>query len=67
MNAARIAWSGAGIDLGTGRPTALQVRVAVDSVLTSPDYRARAGEIGAELRTLGGARRAAEVIGDSLR
>jgi len=62
MNAARIAWSGAGVDLGTGRPSPLQVRVAVDSALRTPAYRARAVEIGAELQTLGGARAAAALL-----
>ncbi|MCI2959492.1 glycosyltransferase [Agromyces atrinae] len=31
--AARVAWSGAGIDLRTGRPTAAEVRSAVDALL----------------------------------
>jgi MGT family glycosyltransferase len=40
--AARVAWAGAGINLGTGRPTASQIRDAVRAVLTNPQYRQRA-------------------------
>jgi UDP:flavonoid glycosyltransferase YjiC (YdhE family) len=40
--AARVAWAGAGINLGTGRPTASQIREAVRAVLTKPQYRQRA-------------------------
>jgi UDP:flavonoid glycosyltransferase YjiC (YdhE family) len=40
--AARVAWAGAGINLGTGRPTASQIREAVRTVLTKPQYRQRA-------------------------
>src|ERR1700730_13400744 len=40
--AARVAWAGAGINLGTGRPTAAQIREAVRAVLTKPQYRQRA-------------------------
>ncbi|MGY4308873.1 MGT family glycosyltransferase [Bradyrhizobium sp. USDA 4369] len=40
--AARVAWAGAGINLGTGRPSASQIREAVRAVLTTPQYRQRA-------------------------
>jgi len=40
--AARVAWAGAGINLGTGRPSASQIREAVRAVLTKPQYRQRA-------------------------
>jgi MGT family glycosyltransferase len=40
--AARVAWAGAGINLGTGRPSASQIREAVRAVLTNPQYRRRA-------------------------
>jgi UDP:flavonoid glycosyltransferase YjiC (YdhE family) len=40
--AARVAWAGAGINLGTGRPSASQIREAVRTVLTKPQYRQRA-------------------------
>ncbi|WP_373692814.1 glycosyltransferase [Agromyces silvae] len=47
--AARVAWSGAGIDLATGTPDADAVRRAVDSVLTDPGYRANARRIAADV------------------
>jgi UDP:flavonoid glycosyltransferase YjiC (YdhE family) len=40
--AARVAWAGAGINLGTGRPSVSQIREAVRAVLTKPQYRERA-------------------------
>jgi MGT family glycosyltransferase len=40
--AARVAWAGAGINLATGRPSAMQIREAVRAVLTQPQYRLRA-------------------------
>jgi MGT family glycosyltransferase len=40
--AARVAWVGAGINLGTGRPSAARIREAVRAVLTNPQYRQRA-------------------------
>jgi UDP:flavonoid glycosyltransferase YjiC (YdhE family) len=40
--AARVAWAGAGINLGTGRPSAPQIRDAVRAILTKPQYRQRA-------------------------
>lgn len=43
--AARVAWSGAGINLGTGKPTAAQVGDAVRTVLGDARYRTRAREL----------------------
>ncbi len=43
--AARVAWSGAGIDLKTGRPTSKQVHTAVRTLLTEPRYRTNAERI----------------------
>ncbi|KAH8905699.1 UDP-Glycosyltransferase/glycogen phosphorylase [Coniochaeta sp. PMI_546] len=40
-NAKRIAFSGAGIDLGTAKPEAEDVRRAVEAVLDMPSYRER--------------------------
>jgi UDP:flavonoid glycosyltransferase YjiC (YdhE family) len=40
--AARVAWAGAGINLGTGRPSPTQIREAVRTVLKKPQYRQRA-------------------------
>jgi UDP:flavonoid glycosyltransferase YjiC (YdhE family) len=46
--AARVAWSGAGIDLGTGSPRPNQVRDAVRAVLDKQLYSGRARELQAE-------------------
>lgn len=43
--AARVAWSGAGINLGTGKPGTRQLAQAVHSVLAEPRYRQRAAEL----------------------
>jgi UDP:flavonoid glycosyltransferase YjiC (YdhE family) len=45
--AARVAWAGAGINLGTGRPSVSQIREAVGAVLTKPQYRQRAQALSA--------------------
>jgi UDP:flavonoid glycosyltransferase YjiC (YdhE family) len=44
--AARVTWTGAGIDLTTDTPTSEQIRDAVDQVLTKPEYRACAQKLG---------------------
>lgn len=46
--AARVAWSGAGINLKTKSPTPEQIRFAVRSVLDDPRYRQRARHIQAD-------------------
>jgi UDP:flavonoid glycosyltransferase YjiC (YdhE family) len=51
--AARVAWSGTGVNLRTGTPTAERVRVAVKKVLSDDRYRAAAARIGAATRALG--------------
>ena len=40
--AARVAWTGVGIDLGTSRPTSEEVRYAVREVLNGSTYRTKA-------------------------
>lgn len=50
--AARVAWSGAGIDLGTGRPSAHRLRRAVRAALQRPRYRGAAGRLRDELAGL---------------
>jgi len=40
--AARVAWSGVGVNLGTGTPDAASIARAVDTVLAEPSYRERA-------------------------
>ena len=48
---ARIAWSGAGIDLKTNNPTQAAIRTAVRTALDAPDCRKRAKRMGAEFAT----------------
>jgi UDP:flavonoid glycosyltransferase YjiC (YdhE family) len=60
--AARVAWAGAGVNLRTGTPRADAVRAAVWQVRGDPAYRAAARAVAAELASLGGAARAAELI-----
>jgi UDP:flavonoid glycosyltransferase YjiC (YdhE family) len=43
--AARVGWSGAGIDLRTGRPTPERVRHAVRAVLSESDFAAAARRV----------------------
>lgn len=46
--AARVGWSGAGINLGTGRPSPRQIAEAVERVLTQPGLRSRAAALRSE-------------------
>jgi MGT family glycosyltransferase len=62
--AARVAWAGAGINLGTGRPSATQIREAVRAVLTKPQYRRRAQELRAEFARHNALREIAELVED---
>lgn len=59
--AARVAWSGAGVDLRTGTPTAAQVAAGYERA-TDASYRASAGRVAAELSEAGGAPRAAVLL-----
>lgn len=47
--AARVQWSGAGIDLRTGTPTPRSVRAAVRTVLSGPGHREHARRLRAEI------------------
>ncbi|MBY8875413.1 glycosyltransferase [Micromonospora sp. PLK6-60] len=60
--ARRVAWSGVGLDLRTGRPAAAKVRGAVERVLGEQRFRARAGELGAALTAAGGPAAAGDLI-----
>ncbi|HEY9847662.1 MAG TPA: nucleotide disphospho-sugar-binding domain-containing protein, partial [Candidatus Caenarcaniphilales bacterium] len=46
---ARVAWSGAGINLKTSTPTAVQIRDAVKTVLVSPRYKQKAQKMKMEI------------------
>lgn len=60
--ARRVAWSGVGVNLRTGRPGPRRVRQAVTQVLGRPQLRHRAGELGAALTAAGGARTAGTLL-----
>jgi len=51
--AARIAWSGVGVALGTNEPTISQIRAAVRQVLDTPSFSARAGAMAREFEAHG--------------
>lgn len=60
--AARLAWSGAAIDLRTGRPRPAAVKAAVRRVLGEPAFRDRAKALGAEMARYDAPSLAAELI-----
>ncbi|HEX5859717.1 MAG TPA: nucleotide disphospho-sugar-binding domain-containing protein, partial [Microbacterium sp.] len=60
--AARVAWSGAGVNLKTGRPNAQRVRAAVERVLRDPSFGTSARTIADELAACGGVGRALDLI-----
>lgn len=62
--AARVAWSGTGIDLKTGTPSPKALRAAVRRVLDEPAFRARAQAIAAEMATYDAAALGASHIED---
>ena len=62
--AARVAWTGAGINLRTGRPSAMQIREAVRAVLTKPQYRQRAQALRAAFARHNARDEIAEVVED---
>nr|WP_246324859.1 glycosyltransferase [Petropleomorpha daqingensis] len=60
--ARRVAWSGAGLDLRTGRPSPAKVRAAVERVLAEPSFAERARAVGESLARHGGAATAADLL-----
>jgi UDP:flavonoid glycosyltransferase YjiC (YdhE family) len=64
--AARVAWAGAAVNLKTGTPSAAKVASGVDRVLADPSFRDAATRVGAQLRSLGGAEHAAELLEELL-
>ena len=51
--AARVAWSGTGVDLRTGTPSPAKVGAGVRTVLTEDGFRMAAGRVAAEIAALG--------------
>jgi UDP:flavonoid glycosyltransferase YjiC (YdhE family) len=60
--AARVGWSGAGIDLRTGRPTPEQVRRAVRSILSEPDHTTAARRVARSFAEHDGPREVADLL-----
>lgn len=60
--AARVAWSGAGINLRTARPTPARLRAAIDAVLGDGDYRRNAERLGIVYRKADAGVRSAELL-----
>ncbi|GIF76860.1 glycosyltransferase [Asanoa siamensis] len=65
--AARVAWSGTGLDLGTGRPADSEVSAAVRKVLFDPGYRAQAGTMAREMARYDPLRAIADIVEASAR
>ncbi|MFC7404007.1 glycosyltransferase [Georgenia alba] len=65
--AARVAWTGAGVDLRTGTPRPAAIRSAYRQVASESSFREAAARLGAELRALGGTRAAADAVEGLLR
>jgi len=61
-NGARVQWSGAGLRLGTTRPSPAAVRDAVRRVLREPRFGAAAARVRAELVTHDAARESADLL-----
>lgn len=64
--AARVAWSGAGLNLHTGRPRASAIGAAVDRILADSSFSDAARIVGERLSTLGGAGRAADMLEEAV-
>jgi UDP:flavonoid glycosyltransferase YjiC (YdhE family) len=60
--AGRVAWTGAGVNLRTGTPSPAKVAKAVDRVMSDRSFRDAAVRVGDQLRSLGGAPRAAQLL-----
>lgn len=60
--AARVAWTGAGVDLGGHRPCEADIRAAVRAVLAEPSYRRHAHRLREAYRRTDAATRSAELL-----
>ncbi|KAK8120573.1 hypothetical protein PG999_004693 [Apiospora kogelbergensis] len=64
--AARVRYVGAGVDLGTERPSVESMKSAVKAVLEDAKYKESAVRIGDELRWQGGAAKACQMLEDAI-
>jgi UDP:flavonoid glycosyltransferase YjiC (YdhE family) len=60
--ARRVVWSGAGLDMRTGRPKPAALSAAVHRVLDEPSFGARARELSTAMRAAGGVKAAGDLI-----
>jgi UDP:flavonoid glycosyltransferase YjiC (YdhE family) len=60
--AARVAWSGAGINLRTARPAPARLRAAIDAILDDGDYRRNAERLRTAYRKVDAGLRSAELL-----
>jgi UDP:flavonoid glycosyltransferase YjiC (YdhE family) len=60
--AARVAWSGAGINLRTARPAPARLRAAIDAILGDGDYRRNAERLRTAYRKVDAGIRSAELL-----
>ena len=60
--AARVAWSGAGVNLRTARPAPARLRAAIDAVLGDGDYRRNAERLRTAYRKFDAGVRSAELL-----
>jgi UDP:flavonoid glycosyltransferase YjiC (YdhE family) len=60
--AARVTWTGTGIDLATDTPTPEQIRDAVNQILTKPQYRASAQKLAKEFASYDTAKKLTELV-----
>ncbi|GAB3933874.1 glycosyltransferase [Kribbella albertanoniae] len=60
--AARVAWSGAGIDLKSAKPSEFNIRKAVRALLDEPSYGTAAARLAAEYKEQGGAGLAIDLV-----
>lgn len=59
--AQRLEWSGAGVNLGTGRLTPAALRSGIERVLAKPGFRAAARHLQEAIASAGGVNRAADI------
>lgn len=60
--AARVAWSGAGVNLRTGTPSSAQVARGFERITSVSSFRDAAARVAAQLNSLAGAQRAAALL-----
>ncbi|MGZ5397517.1 MAG: glycosyltransferase [Mycobacterium sp.] len=65
--AARVAYSGVGVNLGTTAPSPARIRAAVDDILATSDYRVAAQRIGADITDSRALDRIGQLVSSAMR